>query len=172
MGAHPDTIGMNDHRMSFFLHVFFRQGHGIHGVEHILAIAINDLQVLEALEVRCRIRIGRLVGLGHRYSVFIVLEHEDHRQFLVGGSVNGFVNIAFRGGRFALRTDGHTTSAVTFNSPGHPHGMQGMVAGTGGNIVDVPFRFGKVVRHMAAAAGNIVFLRQAVEDDLLRRQPR
>ncbi len=56
---------MDDDRMSLLLNIFLRKGHGIHRVEYILAVAINDLEILKPLEICCRIGIGCLISLWH-----------------------------------------------------------------------------------------------------------
>src|SRR5690554_544884 len=123
------------------------------------------MQVFKTFEVFGHLTVGGLVFLGYRNTVTVVLEDKHYGQFFVGGAVNGFVNVAFGDGAFALTADDNGIFlAVCLYGASHTAGVQGMVTGTAAHVVDVPLGLGKVVRHVSAATSHIGVSRNRSEE--------
>ncbi len=102
MGMNPHTVGLYNTGLLIFEHPFPGFSHGIHRIKNILAVTMQDTQVFKTGEIICHLTVSRLIGLWHRNTITIVLEHENDRQLFIGSTVNGFVNISFAHRRFAL----------------------------------------------------------------------
>ena len=82
-----------------------RLAHRAERVEDVEAVAVDDLEVLEAGEVVGRVEVRRLVALGDRDPVAVVLHDEDDRQLLARSAVDRLVEVAFRGRGLADRAE-------------------------------------------------------------------
>ena len=79
MGMYPYTVGLHDHRLFPLLDVPAGFHQGVHGIEHVLAIAVNDPQVLETRKIVCDLAAGGLVFFGNGNTVSVVLDNEQYR---------------------------------------------------------------------------------------------
>ena len=78
VGADTDTVRLYDHRNPVE-RILFSFRHGIHRVEHVFTVAMNNLQVLKTGEVIGYLAIGRLVFFRYGYSVSVILNDEYDR---------------------------------------------------------------------------------------------
>ena len=86
MGADAHAVCMDDHRIMRIDRMFAGFGHGVHRVENVFSVAVDDTQVLETGEVVGYLAVGRLVLFGDRDTISIVLEDKDNRQSLIAGA--------------------------------------------------------------------------------------
>ena len=143
--------------------ILFGLCHGVHGVEDVFAVAMDNLQVLEPREVVGNLAVGGLVFFRDGNAISVILDDEDDRQAFSAGTVDCFVDEAFGSGRFTVGSDGNSLVPVVNHGTPDAGSMQIMCAGCGGYIFDVPFCFCKMVGHMAASASQVGRLGDAVE---------
>ena len=94
MGTDTDTIGMYDYRIPVQQCILTSLSHGIHGVEHIFSITMDNLQILESREVIRHFTGCRLVFLRNRYTISIILPYKNNGQAFKAGTIDSFVDKA------------------------------------------------------------------------------
>ena len=168
MRTDTDTIRLYNHRITGTDGIFAGFGHGVHRIEYIFAIAIDDFQVLEAGEVFRYLAVGGLFRFGDRNTVTIILNHKNHRKAFETGAVDSFVDKSFGSGRFSVRSDSHSFMSVIDHRSGYACCMKVMCSRCGRYIFDVPFRLREMVRHMATTASGVCRFGNTVQDNLFR----
>ncbi len=141
--------------------------HGIPRIDHIGAVAVDDLQVAETAEVVAHARVCVHLLDRDGDSVPVVLDHKDDRILAGGGAVDGLVVVAFGRGRFAAGAEDHGIGLVILHRLPKPGGLRGLVAGAARSVLDVQFRFCEVVRHVAPSPCDIRIFRESVQDNLV-----
>ena len=97
-----DTISMDNDRSTIGNSKLTSFGHGIHRVEHIFPIAMDDTEILKTGEIIGHFTVGCLILFGNRNAVTVVLKHKDHRKTFVTGTVDGFIDKAFGSGGLSV----------------------------------------------------------------------
>ena len=168
MGADTNTVGLHNHRVTGFPCIFVSFGHGIHRVEHIFSIAIDDFQILETREVLGNFAIGRLFRFRDRDSISVVLYHKNDRKTFKAGAIDSLIYKSFGSSRFSVRSDGDSFVSIIYHRSGYTGRMKVMRSRSGRDIFDVPFRFGEMVRHVTSAAARVCRFRDTIQDDFFR----
>ena len=163
MRTDTHTIGMHNHRIAVKQRVFPRLGHRIHRVKDILAVAMNDFQVLETGKVIGNLTRRRLVFLRYGDAISVILPDEDNRQTLQTRTVDSLIHKPLGRGRLAMRSDNHSFMPVIHHGPRHACGVQVVRTCRRRYILDMPLRFGEVIGHVPSAASRIGSLRDAVQ---------
>jgi len=146
--------------------------HPVVAIDEVGAIDVDDLEVREAPIVVADPCVRALLGDRNGDAVAVVLHHEDHRQPLSAGPVEGLVDVALAGAGLALARKRHAIGAVVLGRARDTDGVQRVVPGARGHVLNADRGLPEVVRHVAPTAGHIGALRQPVEQDLVGRQPR
>ena len=168
MGTDTNTIGLHNHRVTGFPCIFVSFGHGIHRIEYIFSIAIDDFQVLETGEVLGYFAVGCLFRFRDRDTISVVLYHKNHRKTFKAGAIDSLIYKSFGSGRFSVRSDGDSFMSIIYHCPRHTCRMKVMRSRSGRNVFDVPFRFGEMVRHVTSAATRVCRFRDTIQDDFFR----
>ena len=87
------AVGLYDDRRTVE-GILFGLRHGIHGVEDVFAVAMDNLQVLEPREVVGNLAVGGLVFFRDRNAISVILNNENDRQAFSAGAVDCFIDEA------------------------------------------------------------------------------
>ena len=170
VGVDPHAAGVDDGGPRARAHEGDPFPHRAKGVEHVQAVAVDDLDILVAREVVRGVEVGGLVALGDRNPVGVVLHDEDDRQFLARSAVDRLGEVALGGRGLADRTEHDRLLAVGLDRAGEARRVLRVARDAGRHALDADGRLGEVVRHVAAARGDVGRLRHAVQEDLLGGQ--
>ena len=172
VGVDADALGVDHDGSALAEGVASGFAHGVHGVEDILAITVDNAQIFKPRKVVGDVFVGRLFGLPHADAEPVVLDNKDDGKPFAVGPVDGLITVALAHGTLALGAKDDPLVPKALHSPGESDGVEGVVADARRDVVDVPLRLGEVVAHVAAAACGIGRLGNAIEDYLLDRKPR
>ncbi len=167
MGVDPHAFGVDERAAGAGADVLDRGLQGPPGVEVVGPVAVEDPEVPEAGEVVGGEAVRRLLLLRYRDPEAVVLDDEDDREPLARGAVDGFVEVPLGGRRLAHRAENDRVGAVGPDGAPEPGRVLGVVGHHRGDVLDAEGGLGEMVRHVAAAAGDVVTLGEAVEEDLL-----
>src|SRR5690606_25242042 len=155
MVSDSNTHGVNDYRLRVLQSMFTSRNHRVHRIKNVLTITFNDLKVFKSCEVITNKFIGSLIALRNRNSVTVILEYKNNWKFFVGSTVNCFINVSFRNRRLTLRRNRYTFVLVVFHPTSNTCCVKSMVTSTRRNVMNIPLRFSKVVRHVTTARSDI-----------------
>ena len=141
--------------------------HGIHRVEHIFAITMNNLQILKTGKIISILPGKCLILFGNRDTVPIILPYKYHRKTFPTGPVNRLVNISFRRSRLSMRSNRHPLMSIIHHGTRHSGSMKIMRSGSGRHIFYMPFGFSKVVGHMTSSTAGISCFRNTIQYQFL-----
>ncbi len=116
---------------------------------------MENFQIFKAGKIICNLPVSCLVGFWDRNSVAIILNNKEYRESFYRCTINCFINVPFRDRRFTLRTYCNTFNSILFNSSCNTYSMKSMISCTGRGIMNIPFRFCKVIRHVPSSTGHI-----------------
>src|SRR5262249_46898506 len=124
-------------------------------IERIGPIAVDNGKPPQTAKVLRHYGVRGYLGDGDGYPVAVVLDHEDYRQALAAGPVQGLKYISF--GRCGISHTAKDTRVriVVFDGPAQTRRVLGMIARRGGNAPDADGDFCEVIAHMPAAAGDV-----------------
>ena len=145
MRTDTNTVGLHNHRITGFPCIFVSFSHGIHRIEYIFSITINDLQVLETREVLSYFAVGCLFRFRNRDAISIILYHKNDRKTFKAGAIDSFIYKSFGSGRFSVRSDGDSFVSIIYHRSGYTGRMKVMRSRSRRNVLDMPFRFGEMV---------------------------
>ena len=168
MRADTNAVSLYNHRITGTDRIFACLSHGIHGIEHIFSIAVDNLQILETGEVLGYFTISSLFGFRNRDAISVILYNENHRKTFQTSSIDSLVNKSFGSSRFSVRSDCYSFMPIIYHCSCYTRRMQVMRSGSRRYIFNMPFRFGEVIRHMTSAATGIGCFRNAVQYNLFR----
>ena len=151
--------------------VFARCRHGVHGVEDVLTVAEEYLEVADTGVVLPYTWVRRLLMRRYGDAVAITLQDEDHWQTLASGTVDRLVDVALRGRGLPMGGDGTAVDLVVVQSTCQTHSLRVVRRDAGGDIVYAPLYLGVVVGHVAAPTGGVGRLGDPIEDHLLSGHP-
>ena len=172
MRTDTDTVGMYNHRITVGDGILARFRHCIHRIEHILAIAMDDFEILKSGKVIRHFTIGSLIFFRNGNAISVVLPYKDNRQPFKAGTVNSFVNEAFRSSRFAMRGYRHTFVPVVNHSPSYTSCVEVMRTCGRRYILNVPFGFRKMIGHMSSSTSGIGSFGDTVQYQFFHGHPR
>ena len=124
MGADAHAVCMDDHRIMRIDRMFAGFGHGVHRVEDVFSVAVDDTQVLETGEIVGYLAVGRLILFGDGDAVAVVLQDKDNGELLVARPVDGFVDVALGSGGLAVRSDRDAFMVVINHCTGDTYGVE------------------------------------------------
>src|SRR3990172_135882 len=119
------TIGLHNTGLMVIQYPIFGFHHGVHGIKHILSIAMDNSQVFKTGEIVGHLSVGSLIGLWNRYSVTVILDYKNNRQFFIRGTVYGLLHITFRNRRFTHRANRDPLVFIFLHGPAHANCMEG-----------------------------------------------
>ena len=165
MRTDPDTIRLHNNRITGTDSIFPRFGHSIHRIEYILSVTIDNLQVLEAREVFGYFTVGSLFRFGYGNTIPIILYYKNHRKTFEAGTIDSFVNESFGSSRLSVRSDSYAFMSIIYHCSGHTCCVKVVCTSSRGDVFNVPFRFGEMVRHVTSSATRVRCFGNTVQDN-------
>jgi len=118
-------------------------GHGVSGrlvdLDHVVAVHPGRTDAV-GLGPSGNVLVGLAAAQGRRRAVAIVFAHEQHRQPVQGGEIEGFRAAALFHGAVAKKGHAHPGAVVHFRGQGLAHGMGHAPADNGRGAVDAVAR--------------------------------
>ena len=158
MGTDTNTVSLYNHRITRADSIFTSFGHGIHRIEYVFSVAIDNLQILETGKILRHFPVSSLFRFRNGNSIAVILYYKNDRKPFEAGTVDGLIDKSFGSRRFSMRGDSHSFMPIIYHCPCHTHRMKVMCSCCGRDVLDMPFRFGKMVRHMTSSASGICCL--------------